>query len=476
MHVTETLSDGLRRAYTVTIPGTELASQRDARLAEVGRTLRLPGFRPGRVPMALVRQRYGSSVMAEVLQESVNTATDRVISDHGLRPVGQPRVDLMGALDPGHESPADLQFKVELEILPDIAVPDVAALAVTRYRAEPADEAIDEALARLAERHATLEPLPEGEGAAEGQVVLADFAGTIDGTPFAGGEGKNAPITIGGEGYVPGFAEPLAGIHAGETRTVTVTFPETYGGPDIAGKTAQFTVTANSVNRRVTPAIDAALAERLGVDSLDALRDEVRQGLQREYDQVARLRLKRELLDQLAERANFPAPPGLVQAEFDAIWRRVEADRASGQTDEEDAGKDEDTLRREYRAIADRRVRLGLLLSEIGRQAGIQVTQDELTRAVQAEMARYPGAESQYLEFLKRTPQAVEALRGPIFEDKVVDYILELAQVTTETVSFEELNIPPPLPAIPAAPDAEANEAQREVAETAAGSADPVTA
>ena len=440
MQVTETLSEGLRRAYQVVVPAADVETRRSARLAELTKTLRLPGFRPGKVPTSVVRQRYGAAVGAEVLEESVSEATQRVLSDRGLRPAIQPKVDLV---DPASVSPAgparDIEFTVQVELLPDITVPDLSAVTLTRIRAEVPAETVDKALTEIANRNRDLVPVEEARGAATGEVLKVDYVGKIDGVPFQGGTGSDTNVEIGGSGFIPGFSEQMEGLAAGETRTITVTFPAEYGAAELAGKEATFDITAKELLRPVVPAMDDAFAEKIGFENLDEVRKVITQQMQREYDQLSRLRLKRQLLDKLAELADFAAPQGMVDAEFAQIWQRLEAERAQGRTDEDDAGKDDDTLRAEYRGIAERRVRLGLLLAEIGRANGITVTNDEMTRAMRAEAGRYQGQEQQVMEFFRKNPQTAESLRGPIFEDKVVDYVIELAQVTDQTVSPEEL-------------------------------------
>jgi trigger factor len=274
-------------------------------------------------------------------------------------------------------------------------------------------------------------------------VLTVDFEGTVDGVAFEGGAGTDAKVEIGGEGFIPGFSEGMAGMKVGEVRHINVTFPETYHAEALAGKAAVFKVNAKALGKPAESAVDDAMATRLGFESLDKLKEMLTGQLQRELDQMARLRIKRELLDVLAEKADFPAPQNLVEAEFAAIWNRVEQDMKQGEVDEEDRGKDTQTLRSEYRAIADRRVRLGLLLSEIGRAAKIEVTQAELTQALRQEAGRYPGQELQVVEFFRKTPGAIEQLRGPLFEDKVVDYILEMAKVEDKVVAAEELALPP---------------------------------
>jgi trigger factor len=434
MQVTETLSEGLKRAYTVVVPAADIEGKRAARLAELGKTVQLPGFRPGRVPMTVVKSRYGSAVAAEVLEDSVNTATQQVLTDRGLRAAAQPKIDLVQA-----EPTADLEFKVELELLPEIAMPDFAAIALTRLKAEPPAEAIDKALGEIAARQRELVVVEEARPAAKGDVLTVDFLGKVDDVAFPGGTGTDMDVEVAGPGFIPGFTEQIEGMSAGETRVINVNFPEEYQAKELAGKAATFEITAKTLKQAVLPAIDDELAKKLGFDTLDEVRKLIATQIQREYDQLSRLRIKRELLDALAKQADFPVPEGMANAEFEQIWQRLQADREKGELDADDAGKDEETLKAEYKAIADRRVRLGLLLSDIGRVNGISVTADEMTRAMRQEAQRYQGQEEMVLDFFRKNPQAAESLRGPIFEEKVVDFVLELANVTETVVTPEEL-------------------------------------
>ncbi|WP_376090633.1 trigger factor [Roseomonas sp. CCTCC AB2023176] len=440
MQVTEGAAEGLKRAFSVVVPAGTIAAARDKRLGALGRDLRLPGFRPGKVPMSVVKNRYGTAVMGEVLEEQVQEATRKVVTDRGLRPALQPKVEVVT-----FDDEKDLEFKVEMEVLPEIPLPDFAGIEVERPRAEPTDEEVQKALDGLARRNAKLEDVTEDRPAGQGDIVVADFVGRMvgeDGTPgepFQGGSATDMPIEVGGDGFIPGFTEGLEGIRTGESRTLSVTFPEGYGAQELAGKPAQFEVTAKGLKVRSATAADDEFAKSLGLESAEKLREEIKNSLQREYDGMARLRVKRALLDQLSDRVDFPVPEGMVQAEFDQIWQRVEADMKAGSLDADDQGKDEETLRGEYRRIAERRIRLGLLLSEIGRTNNIQVSQDELGRAMRNEAGRYPGQERQVFEFFQKNPQAVESLRAPIFEEKVVDFMLELAKVTDKTVTPAEL-------------------------------------
>ncbi|GBQ35014.1 trigger factor [Acetobacter fabarum] len=441
MQVTETLSEGLKRGFTVTVPAAELEAKRDARLKEVAGNLNLPGFRPGKVPVSLARQRYGDAIWGEVLEQAVSDAIRTVFEERGLRPAGQPKVDLVsGQEDKG----ADLEFKVESEILPEIAVPDLSDLALTRLKTPVSDEAINKVLEDIAKRGRTFEVIEEVRPAGKGDVVAIDFVGKQDGVAFDGGTAQDVNVEIGGEGFIPGFAEQIEGMKPGEEKVITVTFPADYGAEELAGKEATFDIKVNQLKKAVDAPVDEELAKNMGFESLEQLKDLVRKQIEGEYDQMSRLRIKRDLLDILSSKADFAAPEGMVEAEFQQIWNRVEADRKAGQLDDEDKDKDEDTLRADYRKIAERRVRLGLLLAEIGRKNGISVSAEELGRAVRAEAMRYSGQEKEVFEFFQKNPQAAESLRGPIFENKVVDYLIELAKVTDKDVSLEELSDIPP--------------------------------
>jgi trigger factor len=439
MQVTETLAEGLKRGYTVVVPAADIQSRQTARLTELGKTLRLPGFRPGKVPLPVVKLRYGQAVNAEVMEESLTEATKQVLSERGLRLAMQPKIDVVTPDAVAKPGTGDLEFKVELELLPDITMPDFSSIALTRLKAEAAPETIDKVLADIAQRNRTLEPVAEPRPAAKGDVLKVDYKGTVDGEAFPGGTATDADLEVAGSGFIPGFTEQLEGMAPGETRTIDVTFPETYGTAALAGKAAKFEITAKALQNPIVPPVDDALASKLGFENLDALRQAVTEQMQREYDQQARLRLKRELLDALAAQVDFAIPEGMAKAEFDQIWERLEQERKAGTLDADDAGKDEETLRAEYRAIADRRVRLGLLLSEIGRANGITVTPEEMSRAMREQASRYPGMEAQMMEMFRTNQRFADALHGPLFEDKVVDYILELANVAERPVTPEEL-------------------------------------
>ena len=604
MQVTELANDGLKRAYSVTVTAADIAASRDKRLAEIAKTVTMPGFRPGKVPMSVVKQRYGSAVLGEVLEQSVTDTSRQVVTDRGLKPAMQPKIELTNFAEG-----ADLEFRMDLEVLPDVPMPDFSGIVLERLKAEPTDEAIDKALATIAERNGELADA-EPRAATTGDVLVCDFTGrlpadllgngpglgAVPGTPgalptgwvveaapglewqvaaigtekgqshfdlalkgsladagelrvlpggddgigatagdvltlsittlvangtlpgaaaasigfdavaadgtvtalrqhaplgamanrvtsttpdgavrmrpvfvltlpaggldvtlsvgparvfagaeepeariFAGGTASDMPIEVGGQGFIPGFTEQMDGMAPGESRDIDVVFPADYGSAELAGKHARFTIEAKALKTRIARAVDDELAKTVGMADLAALKEAIRSSLQREYDGLARLKLKRALLDSLAEKASFEVPESMVEAEFTQIWQRVEADLKAGRLDEDDKGKDEETLKAEYRTISERRIRLGLMLSEIGRTNNVQVGQDEMQRAVYQEASRYPGQEQQVLEFFRKNPQAAENLRAPLFEEKVVDFMIELAKVTDRQVTAEEL-------------------------------------
>jgi len=437
MQVTEVANEGLKRGYKVVVPAGDISAQRDKRLAELGRDLRLPGFRPGKVPPKVVQQRYGQAVLGEVLEQSVSKATDQLVTDRGLRPAQQPKIELVN-----FAPDADLEFSIDLEVLPEIPLPDFGTIAVERLKAAPSEEQVAKTLEQIASRNKALEDVTEARPAEKGDTLVCDFVGRLaeeGAEPFPGGSASDMPIEVAGAGFIPGFTEQLEGMSVGETKTISVAFPAEYGSKDLAGKDATFEVTAKALKRGVQPAIDDAFAATLGFENLEKLKEAIRSQLQGEYDSLSRLKVKRALLDGLAAQASFQVPEGMVEAEFGQIWQRIEADLKAGRLDEDDKGKDEEALKAEYRGIAERRVRLGLLLSEIGRTNNITVTAEELSRAMRQEAARYPGQEQQVMEFFRKTPQAADNLRSPIFEEKVVDFMLELAKVTDREVSPEDL-------------------------------------
>ena len=438
MQVTETLSEGLKRGFTVVVPETEITDKREKRLAEIGKTMQMPGFRPGKVPMSMVRKRFGDAVSAEIIEGAVNDASDQVLAERNLRPATQPKLEVT---KPGQNS--DLEFTLQLEVLPEITLPALADITLQKPVAVVSDERVAEALQRLIQQRQSFDPVETPRPAEKGEQLIVDFVGKIDGEPFPGGLGTDVQIIVGGEGFIPGFAEQLEGLAPGETRVIDVTFPAEYGAKELAGKQATFEITAKALNIANTPVADDEFAKQLGLESLADLEKDIATRIGEEFAQLSRLKQKRGLLDALAERAQFAVPESLVEAEFAEIWRQVEQEKAAGRADPEDETKDEATLKAEYRGIADRRVRLGLLVAEIGRANDITVTEQDLRRAMVNEAMRYRDQAMQVFEFFNKNPAAMERFRGPIFEDKVVDYLLGQVQLEEVTVTPEALAADP---------------------------------
>ncbi len=434
MQVTETSTEGLKRAFKVVVESADIEKSIAQRLTTIGKQVRLPGFRPGKVPTKILRQRYGKSVMGEVLQEALDSSAQKAMAEHELKPAMQPRIEVT-QFDEG----TDLEYTMEVEVLPDFEALDSATLKLERLVAKPTDTEVEEALSRLADQQKTFSAAPEGTAAAEGMAVLIDFEGKRDGVAFEGGSASDFQIVLGAGQFIPGFEEQLVGVKPGDHRSLEVTFPKHYQSEELAGLDAVFEVDVKEVREAQLPAIDDELAAKLGVDSLAALRERVRDQITREYSTISRDRLKRKLLDALDDAYDFALPAGLVEAEFDSIWQRVEEDRKQGVVDEDVEGKDDEQLKEEYRAIAERRVRLGLVLSKVGEANNITVGQEELNRAISAESQRHPGQEREIFEFFQKNPQAAAQIQAPLFEEKVVDYILEIAQVSENVVSPAEL-------------------------------------
>jgi trigger factor len=448
MQVTETNTDGLKREFKIVVPAGELEDQITHRLDQLGRSIRLPGFRPGKVPQKLLRQRYGSAIRGEVLESTVQGSSAEAMREQNLRPALPPKVEIVSAAEG-----ADLEYTMSVELLPDMPQPDFDALALERLTIEIPDDDVDRAVARIAEQYRKSEPVSRAAGT--GDILVADVVGKVGDQEIPGTKGEGRHIELGAEGQLPGFSEQLTGIETGQERAIKVALPEDYGNPDFAGKDAVFDVVVKEVRERQPAVIDDALAAEVGLENLGELRQEVRDRIARDYTMVTRQRLKRQLLDKLAAAYSFPVPPGMVDIEFNNIWQQHEAEKAYavGQPGNEVSGEaaadapaepappteDDEKLQAEYRSLAERRVRLGLLLAEVGRNANITVTQDELNQALIREAQRFPGAERRVLDYYRQNPEAAGNLRAPIFEEKVVDYIVELAKPAERKVSPQEL-------------------------------------
>ena len=434
MQVTETKAEGLKLAFKVVLESGEIDEKMSARLEEVGQQVRIPGFRPGKVPPAVLKQRYGQSVMGEVIENAVNDSTQQALAERNLRPAMQPRIEIT-SFDEG----ADLEYTIEVEVLPEIALPNLGDYELTRRVADISEKDVDEAMERVAKQYSKSEPISEPRPAESGDILVIDFVGRVDGTEFPGGSASDHHLELGSNSFVQGFEDQLVGAAPGDQRTVKITFPAEYVNDQLAGKEAEFDVTIKEIHARVPIPVDDELAKMIGMDDLEAMRAAVRGQMEDEFKDLTRAHMKREILDKLAELKDFDVPQSMLEAEFETIWQRVTEAKAQGQLDEEEAAKSDDELEKDYREISERRVRLGLLISEIGRLNNVSVSQDEMTQAVFQEARRNPGQESEVFEFYKSNPEALASLRAPVFEDKVIDYIIELAKVTDVKVAPEDL-------------------------------------
>lgn len=436
MQITETATEGLRREFKVVVPAADIEQRMTSRLSEIGRSVRLPGFRPGKVPMTVLKKRYGSAVMGEVLERTVNDTSGEALREQNLRPALQPKVEITN-----FNEGTDLEFKLAVEVLPEIQPMDFSELKLERLKPEVPDEEVQQALERVAKQQRKSETV---ERAAEiGDVVVIDFKGSVDGNEFPGGSAEGYSLELGTGSFIPGFEDQVVGAKAGEARTVSVTFPADYGAADLAGKAATFEVKVKEVRALQPQPIDDSLAAAVGLEKLDELRQSLSEQIERNYEDLARQRLKRALLDRLAERHEFAVPQGMVDIEFTAIWRTYEQERvrqksAAGDPEPEEA-LDEEKLKVEYRGIAERRVRLGLLLAEVGRNHNISVTPDEINRALTERARQFPGQERRVIEYYRNNPEAIDQIRAPMFEDKVIDFILERAELTERRVPVAEL-------------------------------------
>lgn len=472
MQVTETSSEGLRHELKVVVPASEIAHRVSGRLSKLQQSARLPGFRPGKIPLDLLRKRFGSQVMGEALEEAVGETSSKVMEERGLRPALRPQIRITS-----YAENADLEYEMAVEVMPEIEPGDFANLELTRPTVEVTDDQVEEALNRLVERNRRYKTAPSDHASVDGDQVVIDFAGTLDGESFAGGTGKDQAVQVGAGQLLPDLDRALAGRKSGDAFSVDVAFPDDYPAEALRGRTATFAVTVKDVREREEVVVDDAFAKSFGLADLASLRDDIRKHLTEDYARVSRSRVKRALLDRLAERFSFAVPAGMVESEFAAIWRQVEAERGQqhhahdhdhahahhghDHDHEHDHGHDHDPehdhphgaehgeaaeddaetskLKVEYREIAERRVRLGLLLAEVGRRNGVDVTPEELNRAIVGRARAFPGQERKVFDYYTKNPGAIQELRAPLFEDKVVDLILGQAKVVDRVVTVEDL-------------------------------------
>lgn len=442
MQVTETAREGLKRTLQVVVGQAELSERFASRLDELKDRVQIKGFRRGKVPVAHLKKLYGKSLMQEVMEQTLNDTSAQAIKDRNERPAQQPKVELVDFNEETFEKIAsgqsDLAYNMSFEVLPPIPLADLKSLKLEKLVADVDDAALDKALANLAERN-TAYDVEEGRAASEGDLVTLDFLGKIDGEAFEGGAAEGQSLTIGKKQFIPGFEEGVTGMKAGDEKVVSATFPAEYPVAALAGKTADFDVKVKGVSKPRTPAVDEDFAKGVGAESLEQLRGFISEQIKREYDQASRQKLKRELLDAIDAAHTFELPASLVDFEFNNIWTQLENNLKATNKTFADEGKTEDEARAEYRKIAERRVRLGLVIGEIGEKNNLQVSQEELRRALVEQARRYPGQEKQVYEYYEKTPGAIAELRAPIFEDKVIDFVVDEAKPTEKKVTRDEL-------------------------------------
>ncbi len=439
MQVKELKSEGLNKSFEVVIAKDELARRLDDKIKNMQPEVSLKGFRPGKVPVSHIKKMFGQSIMNDVVQDTVAETTQKTLSDNKIRPAGQPKIELRANGADVTNGKADLEYTISVELIPEFEPVDPKTLKFTRIHADVDDKAVEKRLEDLAKDQKVYAKKAKTAKAKEGDAVLINFVGRIDGEAFDGGAMDGHQLVLGSGSFIPGFEDQLVGTKAGDKKDVVVTFPEEYQVAELAGKEAVFETEVLEVQGEKPAKLDDDFAKKLGLDDLDALKDAMKGQVQAEFENQERMKLKRVILDELDAKHDFDLPPNMVEAEFSGIWDQVMKEKEAGQLDEEDAKKSEKKLKSDYHKIAERRVRLGLVLAELGNEANIQINNDELQAAMIQEARQYPGQEQQVIEFYQKNPDAIAQLRAPIYEEKVIDYIIDNAEMTDKTVSEEEL-------------------------------------
>ena len=435
MQVTETKSEGLSREFKVALPANEIEEKISHRLKELARTAQMPGFRPGKVPVSVLRKKYGPSVLGEVLERAVKDSSQQAFAEKGLRPAMQPQIEITSFEDGG-----DLEYTIAVELLPEIKPVDFSKIKLERLIPKTDDAAMENTLADIAAAQGDSAAIKDDRETKTGDVLVIDFLGRVGGEEFAGGKAEGYELTLGSGTFIPGFEEQLIGVKVGDKIEVKVKFPDSYGAAELSGKDAVFDVTVNELKETVPSAIDDELAKKVGMENLEALKKSIREEQESEFNEMSRMILKRALLDELSAAHDFEIPEKLLDREFDTIWKQFEEqrkkDKDAGQGSEE---KTDDEHKKDFREIAERRVRLGLLLSEVGRANNVQISQEDVNSQLMAEARRHPGREKEVMEHYKNNPEAMEELSAPLYEEKVVNFILEQASITEKTATKDEL-------------------------------------
>ena len=444
MQITETVSEGLRREYKIVIAAGDLDERLTGRIEEMKPRMHLKGFRPGKAPTSYLKKTFGKSMMGEIVEQAVNETSQKTVAERELKPAFPPRIDVVSEMAEVVEGRSDLEFTVKVDLMPDFELADVSKIVVEKLIADVTEAEVDEALKRVAEQARTYTPRDAGEAANADDALTIDFIGRVDGEEFAGGKAEDLNLVLGSGQFIPGFEDQLVGVKAGEERDVSVTFPGDYPEAKLAGKDAVFAVAVKEVKKADAIELDDELAKKLGLDSVALLKERIREQLKSDFSRASRMHLKRRILDALDQTHAFSLPPTMVEGEFDAIWKQVEAELQREGKTASDEGKSEEDLKKEYHDIAERRVRLGLVLAQIGEQNGITVATDEIQRAIAARVRQFPAEQQQQaFNYFVNNQQAQAEIRAPLFEEKVVDFIAELAQVSERKVDRETLFLDP---------------------------------
>ena len=439
MNIKEVSAEGLAREVQITVAAADLAGKLETKIDSIKDQVQLKGFRPGKVPIAHIRKTYGEQLMGEIIQETVNESSQQMLTDRDERPAMQPEIKLVGEADDIIGGKADLVYDVTYEVIPPIELTDFAKLKLEKPVVDVDDARVDEALERLASSRKDFVARAKTAKAQEGDRVKIDFIGRIDGEAFEGGAGEGFDLELGSGQFIPGFEEQLVGCKAGDKKTVEVSFPKEYGASELAGKAAVFECTVHEVSEPKDAEITEEFATSMGMESLEKLKEAMREQIGRDYEQMSRGHMKKDLLDQLSDSHSFDLPPSMVEMEFNQIWHQFEHELENNEQKIDDLDESEEDLRAEYRSIAERRVRTGLVLAEVGNNNEIQVSQEELNQGLMQRVQQFPGQEQQVFEYFQQNPEAMAQIRAPIFEEKVVDFICELATVSDKSVSLEEL-------------------------------------
>jgi trigger factor len=444
MQITETVSEGLRREFTIVIAAGDLDARLTGRIEEMKPRMHLKGFRPGKAPLSYLKKTFGKSVMGEIVEQAVNETSQKAVTDRELKPAFPPRVDVVSEMAQVVEGKSDLEFTVKVDLMPEFELADVSKLDVEKLVADVNEDEVGQALGRVAEQARTYSPRDEGEEAEDKDALTIDFLGRVDGEEFAGGRAEEFNLVLGSGQFIPGFEDQLIGTKVGEDREVNVKFPADYPDSKLAGSDAVFTVKVKEIKKPDPLEIDDELAKKLGLESLGTLKERIRDQLKTDFGRASKMHLKRRILDALDKAHSFPLPPTMVEGEFDAIWRQVEAELQREGKTASDEGKSEEDLKKEYHDIAERRVRLGLVLARIGEQNGITIAPDEIQRAIAARARQFPVEQQQQaFNYFAQNQQAQAEIRAPLFEEKVVDFIAELANVSERKVDRETLFLDP---------------------------------